>query len=537
MYGSPSCPEWQSTLLRNNPPKSRAGGWLRGGTSWVSMFLPDPQVPTRQQTRDDDESAPVEPVADRVEAHALSINAKVSNRQLRKLMSSIFEEAHGSFCNGDMDTALDGFAHCLALDDFTGGRDASFTNSLLYNIGAGLHFLGEFEEAQEWYERALEGLEQENGFFMNLFFSEGTAVRQSLTSSRLEEARNGLMPGQGRHLGASSSFGSGAADSVDFSSSAEASVSKPPPASVSITIEPVDEDTSSLPSVSTADKAADASAAAVDSASAAAARAAQRASTSLPPAERLPPPSDAEPSGSHPPRAAKPPVSPPKPCKVDTRRTTVGPLSASHAPTSPVAPERAPVVPIGLWGWMTQLKELLLGRSWRAPGYTHTAVPTHQAWPEHEGAEADGADLEAAHPLSAERYELNYEEQAAAAPDAAGEQDDRPLPPRAARLSSTGHGGDDEDSTGGGGDDDAIAVSKTMGKAEGEAEGKAEGEEGEEPEKELTHKEALDQMHWLLRIFAPSEVELDLAASVAEQGYTYRGCGMASRGGFGGFGL
>ena len=167
------------------------------------MFLPDPLVAVVRRADDEDGTSPSSSMADRVEEHRLSINARVSRRRLRELMSSVFEEAHGSFCDGDMETALDGFAHCVALDEYTGRRDRAFSNALAYNIGAGLHFLGEFDGAQEWYERALEGLCAQPGFFYSLFFSEDTTLREALIVSRLDEAAHGLMPGKGHRLGAS----------------------------------------------------------------------------------------------------------------------------------------------------------------------------------------------------------------------------------------------------------------------------------------------------------------------------------------------
>ncbi len=541
------------------------------------MFLPDPLIAVRRSRTDDNEDTSTEPtsIADRVEQHALNINARVSRRRLRQLMDSIFEEAHGSFCDGDMETALDGFAHCIALDDYTGRRDRAFTNALTYNIGAGLHFLGEFEAAQEWYVYALEGLRNEAGFFYFLFFGEETTVRQALIESRLDEARRGLMPGRGHHLGASGGSELGEAD-LDSSPSValtiipaaeeEDDADVTSSAKVEGLVEDGEEEDGSGPEerrLEEADKKRDAS------------QHAHRASKHLPTPDHLPaPPERLRASG--PVRACPKPTTvraasqPPSPKRADgppprvrDARRTVAPGTSISAPTSPVKSE-TPVAPSSLLEW---LPFAWLARRLFGMPPTHTAVPTRPAWPEHGDLVDDGEyDAEAGgSPSTFMRhnrrggsgcagYELNYlpgKGTDAAADRQQDEEEDEDsndvaLPPRAA---ATGYGGDDDEATGGGGDADSIASGDSIrpkpangaarapksGAAKGE--GEEDGEMGEEDEKPKTHAEALAEMNWLLRLFAPSEVQLDLAQAAYQQGYVYRSSSYGIGGIYGGFGF
>lgn len=108
-----------------------------------------------------EEDGPSEPVSERVERHALQIGAKVSAWRLNRLKNLVHDEAKATFEEQmQPGSALDGFAHCLAIEESMYWRDWSFTAAVEYNIGACLHVLREFEEAIEWYERALETLKQ-----------------------------------------------------------------------------------------------------------------------------------------------------------------------------------------------------------------------------------------------------------------------------------------------------------------------------------------------------------------------------------------
>ena len=666
-----ACKKWPRLLgslkLKLHKAQKGAGLAFSFGEASIgrsySMFLPDPLVSTVQRTSCASDAAEeggstsiTESIADRVRQHALSINARVSCRKLRQLMAAIFDEAHGSFCDGDMEIALDGFAHCIALDDYTGKKDRSFTNALTYNIGAGLHFLGEFEAATEWYERSLEGLQSEAGFLYSIFFGEETSVREALVSSRLDEAVRGLLPGRGHHLGASSPSGNGTVDS-------SASVKSP---SVSLSIRSDDDDdddddeyadddddddddddhTSSAKSAedddpdeaSAGEEAGDETAVAARAAD----RAARRASVRLPPSTRLPAPlpddsttsqlasqpklkpstttsSDSSSSsssssgrssgsgGGHKPRkspALQPSAKAPgprgskapqprakgqgghggRPAHRPDARRTVAPVSSASAPTSPVANTASALASASLLGWV---RASLLRWLWKEP--THSAVPTQPVWPEHAGyddeydAEAGGSPSTfktrgrrggAAHvggsalsdfEIEARGYGLNYSssrrggaDDVIAVPadsvevfrnsfrtgDATDDEAslDEALPPRAA---ATGHGGDDDEATGGVSDGDSIGEAPKAKRGTDGAEAEVEGEESEEA-RPKTHAEALAEMHWFMRIFAPSEFQLEMAAAAHRQGYVYRahstfgggiGGGIGSMSMYGGYGF
>ena len=91
--------------------------------------------------------APVEPASSRVQKHALQIGARVTFWTLNKLKKAVQEESMLCFERQQFDCALDGFAHCLAIEESLRWRDTSFTAAAEYNIGACLHCLREFDES------------------------------------------------------------------------------------------------------------------------------------------------------------------------------------------------------------------------------------------------------------------------------------------------------------------------------------------------------------------------------------------------------
>ena len=88
-------------------------------------------------------------VRQRVQRHSAQIGARtVSVWRLTQLKNSVMAEAKLSFEEqNNAEAALDGFAHCLAIEESTFWRDHAFTAAVEYNIGACLHCMREFDHA------------------------------------------------------------------------------------------------------------------------------------------------------------------------------------------------------------------------------------------------------------------------------------------------------------------------------------------------------------------------------------------------------
>ena len=452
------------------------------------MFAPDP-LPTVSSrdgaASDDQESSPIEPVKDRVQRHTLQINTNVSRRRLCQLMDNVFEEACCSFFNGDMETALDGFAHCLALDEYTNKKDRSFRYALEYNIGAGLHFLGEFEAAQEWYQSALEGLRASASGWLSLIFSGETVMRETLVLSRLREAEVGVLPGSG---------------GVNSYASADTSASS----SVAVNIE-MDGAEEEGEEKKVRNK-----------------RATQQ--SGLPKPSRLPPPAG-----------------------------TRAPPSTPRAPAPDDAATGGAKPPLGVIGG---LLVRLLGTRWahayEAAGTRDVEAANAEAydpeaggWPSHpvEGAAEDSADEDASADVAeqpgaevAVQEEETNETVEAQETEKLEDETDLPLPPRAAATGHTGASGAHPD--GGesivsdpGAREEAVTTLKNgrgdhpkQPKRQPQPDSGGEVDE-EEEEEEWDYEKSLKEMHWLLRLFAPTQQQLDLQQSVYAAGYHCRSHG------------
>ena len=112
---------------------------MSGAASYVGA-PPLTTMPKRQLPKHDTASS-------RVSVHRLRMGARVSSWQLGRLKKNVLDEAMLGFEAACYVEALDGFAHCLAIEESLRWRDPAFTAAVEYNIGACLHCLREFEEA------------------------------------------------------------------------------------------------------------------------------------------------------------------------------------------------------------------------------------------------------------------------------------------------------------------------------------------------------------------------------------------------------
>jgi hypothetical protein len=92
----------------------------------------------------------------RIQRHSLSVgaSARVSEWRLKRLRTEVMQGARSCFERGLNEAALDGFAHCLAIERSLRWRDYSFTCAVEHNVGMCLHFGGHFAAAEAWYESA-----------------------------------------------------------------------------------------------------------------------------------------------------------------------------------------------------------------------------------------------------------------------------------------------------------------------------------------------------------------------------------------------
>ena len=133
----------------------------------------------------------------RVEAHALSINTNISSWRLKSIKEAVMQEAFAHFELGETDAALDGFAHSLALEQRQRWRDHPFTAACEYNLGGCLHVMGRFKAAEVWYKRAFDTLHANRMRWIGpLLVGQDNYGRMALLGERLAEVRAGLLPGQ-----------------------------------------------------------------------------------------------------------------------------------------------------------------------------------------------------------------------------------------------------------------------------------------------------------------------------------------------------
>lgn len=94
---------------------------------------------------------------DIVQQHALQIGTdRVSSWQLKRIKARVLVASLNKFDDGDLELALDGFAHALAIEKSFRWKDWVLISSLQHNIAASLHGMQQFDAAVMWYERCLE---------------------------------------------------------------------------------------------------------------------------------------------------------------------------------------------------------------------------------------------------------------------------------------------------------------------------------------------------------------------------------------------
>lgn len=96
----------------------------------------------------------IEPMGKRVTRFTAQIGNSVSKQQLTLLKQALLEEARASFFERKFETALDGFANCIAINEHTSSNEQPLTVALYYNIGSCLHYMGELDNAKVCVDRA-----------------------------------------------------------------------------------------------------------------------------------------------------------------------------------------------------------------------------------------------------------------------------------------------------------------------------------------------------------------------------------------------
>ena len=91
-----------------------------------------------------------------IQRHKVQIGSELSKLELKTMRRRILVQALNHYDDGLLHEALDGFMHCLAIEESFRWRDWSLTSTLQYNVASVLHNMRMFDAAIVWYERCLE---------------------------------------------------------------------------------------------------------------------------------------------------------------------------------------------------------------------------------------------------------------------------------------------------------------------------------------------------------------------------------------------
>ena len=144
-------------------------------------------------------NAAQEPASGIVSRYKTQVGAgtEISKWRLQRLKKIVQDALVYFEVHKQVTQALDGFAHALAIEESMRFRDYRETAALEYNVGSCLHFMREFTQAIEWYQRSLHSLRRTHARWIGpLLFGDPTRTRELLTVYRTRQAQAGLMPNQ-----------------------------------------------------------------------------------------------------------------------------------------------------------------------------------------------------------------------------------------------------------------------------------------------------------------------------------------------------